>query len=92
MARTLTSAKLVLEALGLRQLDVYRVVRDKRPVDLVRVMDVSSGRVALVDLGTLRESLSLSEYIDRVVSELARAGIRVDERKLAAVKAKLSRS
>lgn len=90
--KKLTSMKLALEALGLKQLDVYRVVENNKLVDIIRVKDSTSGKVVTVSLGTVRESLEVSEFVDRVVSELIKAGIKVDERKLSALKSKLSRS
>ncbi|MEM0340388.1 MAG: hypothetical protein QXN05_02555 [Acidilobaceae archaeon] len=90
MPKRLTSMKLALEALGLKQLDVYRIAEDNRLVDIVRVKDLTSEKVVTINLGTVRESLEVSEFVDRVVSELVRVGVKVDERKLSALKSKLS--
>ena len=84
-----TKYKRVVEAIGLKQLDVYRVVRDGRVIDIVRIYDPASGRVAVIDLGTTRESLDLKDYLSRVVEELRRQGITVNERMLERVMARL---
>jgi hypothetical protein len=85
--------RMIVTALGLRELDVYRVVKKEggasRTVDIIRVFDPSTGKVALVDLGTVREALSFESFIEKLVGELEKAGIRVSERRLDLVKSKL---
>jgi hypothetical protein len=84
-----TKYKRLIEAVGLKQLDVYRVVRDGKTVDIVRLYDPASGKVAVVDLGTTRESLGLSEYLEKVVDALKKQGITVNERLLERVRRSL---
>ncbi len=90
--RHLNRYKMLLNALGVRELDVYRVTRGGRTVDVIRVYDEDSGRVVLVDLGAARESLSLGEFVDRVVELLGKSGVQVSERRIARVKSFLSRA
>lgn len=82
MPRALLRYKRLVETLGLRQLDVYRVSEGGRLAETLRVADPESGRVVLVRLGTSRESLSPLEFLDKLVEELARGGLRVSERSL----------
>ncbi len=77
----------LIEALGLKQLDVYRI-RDNssgKLKDIVRVSDPSSGRVVVVDLGTVRESLSYQEFLTKVLDGIKRAGIPLPDRLVANV-------
>jgi hypothetical protein len=77
----LSKYKRLAEALGVRVLDVYRVRgRDGRERDVVRVLDYASGKVVLVDLGGTRETLKFREYAERLVEELRKAGVSVNER------------
>ncbi|GAB6148461.1 hypothetical protein [Stetteria hydrogenophila] len=72
----------LVEALGLRQLDVYRV-RDQstgRLKDVIRLLDPASGKVAVIDLGTLRESLTYQEFLSKVLEGVEKAGITLPER------------
>lgn len=79
--------KRLIEALGLRQLDVYRI-RDNstsKLKDIVRASDPSSGRVVVVDLGTVRESLSYQEFLAKVLDGIKKAGIPLPDRLVANV-------
>ena len=88
--RVYSKYRMIVTALGLKELDVYRVRRgDKRVVDILRVMDPATGKVALVNLEAPRESLSLEEFLDRLVKKLEEAGMPVSERVLERVKSKL---
>ena len=75
----------LVEALGLRQVDVYRVVSDGRLKDVVRVADISSGKVFVVDLGTVRESLGFKEFLERVLDGARKAGIHLPDKLVASV-------
>ncbi len=82
--------RMIVTALGLKELDVYRVKgKDGRIVDVLRIMDPGTGKVVLVDLETPRESLSLEEFLARLVKKLEDAGMPVSERILERVKSKL---
>lgn len=77
----------LVEALGLRQLDVYRV-RDNntgKQKDVVRVFDPSTGKVVVVDLGNVRESLSYQEFLSKVLEGVRKAGIPLPDRVVANV-------
>ncbi|MCX8195874.1 MAG: hypothetical protein N3F67_02180 [Acidilobaceae archaeon] len=89
MAKGLSKYRSLVEALGLRQVDVYRVRRGEREQELVRLYDPASGKVILVDLGTVRESLSLEEYLDRVLEAAGKHGIRVSDKRLQTVRAQI---
>ncbi|MCE4611395.1 MAG: hypothetical protein F7B17_05430 [Desulfurococcales archaeon] len=82
--------RMIVTALGLKELDVYRVKgKDGRIVDVLRIMDPGTGKVVLVDLEAPRESLSLEEFLARLVKKLEDAGMPVSERILERVKSKL---
>ena len=87
--RIYSKYRMLVTALGLNELDVYRINREGRSVDIIRVYDPSSGRIALVDLGTTRESLSLDEFLDRLIAGLEKGGVKISERRINAVKTKL---
>jgi hypothetical protein len=72
--------KAVIESLGLRQLDVYRIKEGSREVDKIRVKDMTTGKVLTINLGTVREALSYSEFLKRVLDELQKNGISPSER------------
>ncbi|GBF08813.1 hypothetical protein apy_05380 [Aeropyrum pernix] len=87
--KVLNKYKMLVESLGLKQLDVYRVVREGKPVDVIRIQDPASGKTALVDLGTTRESLTLQEFAERLLKALGESGITVSERLLLRLRGKL---
>jgi hypothetical protein len=83
----------LIEALGLRQLDVYRI-RDNstgKLKDIVRVSDPSTGKVVVVDLGTVRESLSYQEFLSKVLDGVKNAGIPLPDRLVANVMSEAKR-
>lgn len=81
----------LVEALGLRQVDVYRVVSDRRPKDIVRVADISSGKVFMVDLGTVREALGFREFMERILEGARGAGIHMPDKLVSSVLAQAER-
>ncbi len=81
--------KMLVTALGLKELDVYRVTRNGRAVDVLRIFDPATGKVALVDLNAPRESFSLDEFLEKLVDSLKKEGIQVSERRISLVKEKL---
>jgi len=90
--------KVLIHALGLKQVDVYRFNSKTRKGggegegggarDVLRIADPLSNKVALIDLGTVREALSYSEFLERVIEGLRKAGIAVSERRIAAAREK----
>ncbi len=85
LARLLSKYRFMVEALGLRQLDVYRVREGGREVDILRVYDPSTRKVVVVNLGALRESLDPREFLDRLLKSLEKAGVRVSDKKLSKI-------
>ncbi len=77
---TYTVYKALLELLGLRQLDVYRVHSRGSPSDVIRVVEPSSRKVFEVQLGTTRESLSYEEFLAKVKEAAEKQGVRVSDR------------
>ncbi|BAN89805.1 hypothetical protein [Aeropyrum camini] len=90
--RVLNKYKMLVESLGLKQLDVYRVLREGKPVDVIRVQDPASGKIALVDLGATRESLTLGEFAEKLLAALGESGITVSERLLLRLRSKLQQT
>lgn len=90
MAKLLTRYRLIVESLGLRQLDVYRVREGGRDVDVLRLLDPQTGKVVTVNLGTVRESLSFQEFMERILEPLGKAGVRISDKTLSTVKAKIA--
>ncbi len=80
--------KVIVHSLGLKQVDVYRVRDDNVTKDIVRVVDPLSNKVAVVDLGTVREALSFTEFLERLLEGLKKAGVQVSERRVAAAREK----
>ena len=72
--------KRLVESLGLRVLDFYRVSEGGRQKDVVRILDYASGKVVLVDLGAPREALAYREFLEAVLKGLKAAGVEVSER------------
>ena len=94
MARggVLARYKRLVEALGVRILDIYRVAgEDGRQKDVVRILDYATGKVVLVDLEAAREALKFREYVEKIVEALRDAGIQVNERIAARVLEEASR-
>jgi len=83
--------KRLVEALGLRVLDVYRVSEKGKPKDIVRILDYATGKVVLVDLGATREALRYREFIERVVEKLRASGVEVSERLIGRIMEEASR-
>jgi len=83
--RTLTLYKAAIEELGLRQLDVYRIVKkdENKMVDVIRIFDPATNKVVLVELPSIREALDPKDYIDILLDSLAKAGVSYPERKAA---------
>jgi len=79
--RLLTLYKAAIEELGLRQLDVYRVEKDGKLVDIIRIFDPGTIKVILVELPGIREAVSPKDYIDILLKALDEAGIQYPERK-----------
>ncbi len=77
--------KAVIESLGLRELDVYRYKKGSKQTDIIRVMELSTGKVLTIDLGTLRESLSYSEFFKKIIDELKKNKISLSERVISKV-------
>ena len=76
----------LVERLGLRQVDVYRQVRDGKTTDVVRIMDPSTSKVFLVDLNAPREALTFTEFLDRVLEGARSAQVPLPDRLVAEVK------
>ena len=90
MVRTLTLYKKIIEELGLRQLDVYRV-RDEKAgglKDIIRVFDPATSKVYLVDLGKIREAVKPIEFLEAVVKASEEAEVRLPERIVARLREK----
>jgi hypothetical protein len=85
LTRVLSKYRFLVEALGLRQVDVYRVREGGREVDILRVYDPSTNKVVIVNLGALRESLDQREFLDRLLKGLSEAGVRVSEKRLSKI-------
>jgi len=90
VVRTLTLYKKIIEELGLRQLDVYRV-RDEKAggfKDIIRVFDPATSKVYLVDLGKIREAVKPVEFLEAVIKASEGAGVRLPERIVARLREK----
>ncbi len=72
--------KRLAEALGVKVLDVYRIMEKGRTKDIVRLLDYTTNKVVLVDLGAPRESLSFREYVNKVLEGLKASGVEISER------------
>ena len=83
-----TQYKNIVEYLGYKQLDVYRIVRDGKTVDIIRLMDPMSGQVGVIDLDAPREALSYREFLEKVIEGLEKAGLPVNERRVIALREK----
>lgn len=79
----LSRYRFIIEALGLKQLDVYRVREGGVEVDLLRLYDPSTRKVVIVNLGTVRESLDNKEFLERLLRSLEERGVKVSEKRLA---------
>ncbi len=75
-----TVYKALLELIGLRQVDVYRVHTKGSPSDVLRVLEPSTRKVFEVDLGTTRESLSYEEFLGKVREAAEKAGVKISDR------------
>ncbi|MCS7107385.1 MAG: hypothetical protein NZ902_04710 [Acidilobaceae archaeon] len=91
MVKGLNKYKALVETLGLRQVDVYRSREGGREKEVVRLYDPTSGKVIVVDLGTVRESLTLEEYLNRVLEASGKHGVRVSDKKLQVVRSQVQR-
>ncbi|MEB3778619.1 MAG: hypothetical protein GSR85_00075 [Desulfurococcales archaeon] len=83
--------KSIIEELGLRQLDVYRVIKDGRITDVLRIQDPMSGKILIFDLEAPREALSLLEFFNKLKEALEEAKIEVSERRLNLIEERLKR-
>ncbi len=89
-----TKYRYVIEMLGYKQVDIYRVPRVENGEkagfkDIVRIMEPMSGKVAVIDLGVVRESLSLLEFMEKIVEGAEKAGLPVFERNVQVLREKL---
>lgn len=89
-----TKYRYIVEMLGYKQVDVYRVPRieDGKKVgfkDVIRIMEPMSGKMAVIDLGVTRESLSLLEFMEKIVEGAGKAGLPVFERNVQVLREKL---
>ena len=89
-----TKYRYIVEMLGYKQVDVYRVprVEDGKKVgfkDVIRIMEPMSGKVAVIDLEVTRESLSLLEFMEKIVEGAGKAGLPVFERNVQVLREKL---
>jgi len=91
--KTLTLYKRIIEELGLKQLDVYRIRDDKGVLkDIVRLFDPSTYRVITIDLGKIREALQPGEFLEAIVNASNNAGIRLPERVVSRLREKFAQS
>ncbi len=89
--RVFTVYRRIITSLGLKELDVYRVVgEDGIKKDILRLYDFTSNKVVLVDLGTTREAMSPVEFLNKVVEKAREAGISLPERKIRELSKELS--
>lgn len=88
----MTLYRQVVEELGLKQLDVYRVSGDKGGFkDVLRLFDPASGRVFTVDLGRVRESVDPLEFLEAVVNAAREKGVTLPDRRVAELRSALSK-
>ncbi len=85
-----TRYKEVVEYLGFKQLDVYRVESEGKTVDIIRIMDPMTGKVGVVNLGAARETLSMKEFLEKIVKGAEEAGLPVNERRIAILRERFS--
>ena len=78
-----TRYKDIIEYLGYRQLDVYRVERDNRVIDIIRIMDPMTGRIAVIDLNAPRESLSYLDFLEIIINGAKKYNLPLNERRIA---------
>jgi len=88
LTRILSKYRFMVEALGLKQLDVYRVKVGSKEVDILRVYDPSTRKIVTVNIGALRESLDQREFLDRLLKSLEEAGVKVSEKRLSRLQLK----
>lgn len=87
MVKVLSKYKYIIEELGLRQLDVYRVMGEKDIMkDIVRLYDPATTKVITVDLGKIRESMNPLEFLEKIADAAKKEGISLPERKLRELK------
>ncbi len=77
-----TIYKNIVRELGLFQLDVYRVFKEGKQVDILRLYDPVKNAVFTVDLGTPREALEPADFLDKLVKAAEEAEISLPERKV----------
>ena len=82
----------IVEYLGYKQLDVYRVMEDGKTIDIIRIMDPMTGKVGVVNLNAPRESLSYTEFLELVIEGAKKAGLPLNERRIALLREKLAKS
>lgn len=91
MVKVFHKYKEIVEALGLRHLDVYRTLEGGRPVDTLRLYDPATGKVIMASLGGIRESLSPEDYLNKLLEALSKEGIKISDKKLQTVRASISK-
>ncbi len=81
MVKTLTLYKRIVEELGLRQLDVYRVRDSKGTLkDVLRLFDPATNKVFTLDLGKVREALQPGEFLEAIIKAADEAEVRLPDR------------
>lgn len=83
MVKTLTLYKRIIEELGLKQLDVYRVPDEKGGLkDVLRVFDPATSKVLIIDLGKIREAAEPLQFLEVIVKAASESGVLLPERKV----------
>lgn len=92
MVKTLTLYKRIVEELGLRQLDVYRVSDGKGGLkDVIRILDPTTNKVFTIDLGRIREAVKPLEFLEALVKASSENGVTLPERKVNELREAFSR-
>ena len=86
-----TIYKDIVRELGLFQLDVYRIIREGKQVDIVRLYDPGKNQVFIVDLDNPREALAPIEFLDKLVKAAEQSEIPLPERKVKQLREALSK-
>ncbi|MEM2628634.1 MAG: hypothetical protein QXG74_01990 [Acidilobaceae archaeon] len=91
MGKVHTKYKTIVEMLGLKQLDVYRVREGSRDVDIVRLYDPATRKIIVINLGSVRESISLGDYLAKVLEASSKHGVRISDKKLQTVRESIAK-